>query len=325
MSIPDFKVLDDRVREAGLYERTYGKYIACFLAVFCGIGLSLYVVTLTDNVYVQIVNALFFSFVLVQGGMLGHDLSHGQVFLSKSDNHSWGVIMWGLIGGLSEGGWYDKHNAHHKHVNHNGLDPDLNIPFIFSDVQLESKTALTKKFIQPYQHILFFVLLPFVYPNFVLWSTLRVFGSMSTINVLEAFLMIVHFAVFFYVPLAFLPLHVALIFFAVTFITIGTYMGMVFAPNHKGEMVIAADAEHTWVHQITATRNLHYWFPTFIIFAGLDLQVEHHLFPSMPRFNYPKAQKFVKEFCKENDIRYYETSWTGSMKEIYESLKLHTI
>ena len=144
-------------------------------------------------------------------------------------------------------------------------------------------------------------------------------------NVLEAFLIVVHFVIFLYVPFAFLPLGVALTFFAITFVCIGAYMGIVFAPNHKGEVVIAPDDEHTWINQITSTRNLYYAWPTFIIFAGLDLQVEHHLFPSMPRFNYPKAQKFVKEYCKENNIRYYETSWFGSMKEIYESLKANRV
>jgi len=131
MPTPDFKILDARVREAGLYERTYGKYLLCFVLIMAGIFGSLYIMTLSDSLYVQIPNAVLFAFVLVQGAMLGHDLSHSQVFKSNANNLSIGIIIWGLVGGLSERGWYEKHNAHHKHVNHEGMDPDLDIPFIF--------------------------------------------------------------------------------------------------------------------------------------------------------------------------------------------------
>ena len=324
MSIPDFKVLDNRVREAGLYERTYGRYFVCFGLIMGGIALAFYFLTLTDNVYWQMLNAVFFAFVLVQAGMLGHDLSHGQVFASNTNNNSVGVIMWGLVGGMSEGGWYDKHNAHHKHVNHDGLDPDLDLPFIFSNSQTGEKSFLTQKFILPYQHILFFILLPLAYPSLVLWSAQRIFSSFSLINILELILICVHFIIFFYVPFSLLPFNVAVVFLLVTSFAIGAYMGMVFAPNHKGETIVGRNEEHTWVSQITSTRNLYYYWPTFIIFSGLDLQVEHHLFPKMSRFNYSKAQKFVKEYCLENNIRYYETSWAGSMKEIYQSLKMNT-
>jgi len=59
----------------------------------------------------------FFAFVLVQAGTLGHDFSHHQVYESKKINQIGGKIMWCFFRGVSEGGWYDKHNTHHKYVN----------------------------------------------------------------------------------------------------------------------------------------------------------------------------------------------------------------
>jgi len=321
----EFKELDDEVRAAGLYARTPVKYIVHFTLVTLGVFLSFYFLSVTDNIYLQIVNGIFSAFVLVQAGMLGHDLSHGQVFKSDKINHYAGAFIWGIFGGLSEGGWYEKHNAHHKHVNHEGMDPDLEIPFIFSNVQVADKPRFVQKYMQPYQHVLFFVLLPFVYPNFILWSTVRVFTNITLKNTFEALLIVSHFFIIFYLAFLFLPWIAALSFCITSFLFSGLYMGMVFAPNHKGEEVLAKDQEHTWVHQITLTRNLHYSKLGFIFFGGLDLQVEHHLFPSMSRYNYPRAQKIVKEYCEKNNIRYYETTWFGSMREIYISLKDNSV
>ncbi|MGH2507321.1 MAG: fatty acid desaturase family protein, partial [Ktedonobacteraceae bacterium] len=55
-------------------------------------------------------------------------------------------------------------------------------------------------------------------------------------------------------------------------------------------------------------------------YGGLNYQVEHHLFPSMPRNNLKKAQKLVKVYCQEHAIAYYETSAVQSFREILQFL-----
>lgn len=114
-----------KVKESDLYKRTYWSYAIYFILVLLGIMASLYCLTITDNLWWQLLNAVFLAFVSVQAGMIGHDLSHNQVFESKTYNHIGGVLVWGLLGGVSEGGWYDKHTAHHKYVNHEGLSMSI--------------------------------------------------------------------------------------------------------------------------------------------------------------------------------------------------------
>ena len=45
-----------------------------------------------------------------------------------------------------------------------------------------------------------------------------------------------------------------------------------------------------------------------LFMGGLNYQVEHHLFPSMPRPNLRKVQPIVREFCASHDIPYTETT-----------------
>ena len=62
------------------------------------------------------------------------------------------------------------------------------------------------------------------------------------------------------------------------------------------------------------------WF-VYHATGGLNLQIEHHLFPYMPRANYPDAQPIVKKFCKKYNLEYSEISLWESIQEIYFALK----
>ena len=56
------------------------------------------------------------------------------------------------------------------------------------------------------------------------------------------------------------------------------------------------------------------------LYGGLNYQIEHHLFPNMPRNNLGKVRKVVREFCHEHSVRYHETSVIGSNIEIIKCL-----
>ncbi|MGE0687170.1 MAG: fatty acid desaturase, partial [Dehalococcoidia bacterium] len=50
-------------------------------------------------------------------------------------------------------------------------------------------------------------------------------------------------------------------------------------------------------------------------------QIEHHLFPQIPRSRLKSAYPVVKEYCRERGIAYYETSSWQSYWEIFQHLK----
>lgn len=55
-------------------------------------------------------------------------------------------------------------------------------------------------------------------------------------------------------------------------------------------------------------------------YGGLNYQIEHHLFPNMPRNKLKEAQPIVRAFCKEHAIAYAETSMLQSYREILRFL-----
>lgn len=61
---------------------------------------------------------------------------------------------------------------------------------------------------------------------------------------------------------------------------------------------------------ISSNRWTH-WF-----YGGLQFQVEHHLFPRMPRHNLRKVKPLVQQLFADNDIQYLETSFWGAIFSI---------
>jgi fatty acid desaturase len=56
------------------------------------------------------------------------------------------------------------------------------------------------------------------------------------------------------------------------------------------------------------------------LMGGLNYQIEHHLFPSMPRPNLRRAQPLVRAFCTERGVSYSESSVFGAYGEALRHL-----
>ena len=105
----------------------------------------------------------------------------------------------------------------------------------------------------------------------------------------------------------------ALVFLVIQQAVWGVYMGCSFAPNHKGMPVIPEGQKLDFLRaQVLTTRNVRGGVFTDFLLGGLNYQVEHHLFPNMPRANLRKAQPLVKAHCAALDVQFTETSLVGS-------------
>ena len=315
-----YRALRQAVADRHMYRRAYLYYATHAFLVLSAVGASFFVVTLTTNPYIQVLNAIFLAFAMVQGGMLGHDLSHQQVFKSYEFNRFFGMLAWGFFGGLSESRWYEKHGAHHANVNHLTQDPDLAIPFLFSATQIEGRPLFVTRYILPYQDTLFFLALPLIYFNMLSGAWGHYLKHFSVRSVCELVLFLVRFGLLFGIAFTFLPVGTAVLFLLVHFAVCGAYMSLVFAPNHKGQAVVEA-GETTWLDQIILTRNIHSSWATFFLMGGLNFQIEHHLFSDIARIRYWQVQPLVKQFCLNNCIPYHEVSWIESMQQIHRALK----
>jgi fatty acid desaturase len=98
-------------------------------------------------------------------------------------------------------------------------------------------------------------------------------------------------------------------------------MGASFAPNHKGMAIIPADSRIDFLtKQVLTSRNIRGgWFMS-ILMGGLNFQIEHHLFPSMPRPHLARAREMVREHCATLGIPYTETGLLQSYAIVVQYL-----
>jgi len=83
----------------------------------------------------------------------------------------------------------------------------------------------------------------------------------------------------------------------------GLLTALIVTPTHQSEEMFA-DYQPDWVTaQFLSTRNAVTTNPfSEWIWGGMQYQLEHHLFPSMPRSKYPKLRELLIKFANENDI-----------------------
>jgi fatty acid desaturase len=172
------------------------------------------------------------------------------------------------------------------------------------------------------QHWFFPMLIP------LLSVTMRVTGSRYLLqstwrdSALDRVSFSLHFVLYFGLVFGFLAWPLALLFIVVHHLAFGAYIGMIFAPNHKGMEVFAEDTEIDFVReQVLTCRNVTPGPLTDLWYGCLNYQVEHHLFPTLPRSSMPKVRVIVRQFCAEHDLPYHETSVVSSYGEIYRALR----
>ena len=309
------------IKEQGLLDKQPAYYSYKILSTLGLLALSITLLVVINDFWLQLVNAAFLAFVFGQIGYLGHDAGHRGIFRSIRGNEILGLGASFLIG-LSRTWWVTQHNQHHSTPNDLEQDPHTTLPFLaFSQESALGKSRFMR-FLVGYQAFYFLPLLLLEglgirLASIQFWWQRR----QSRYLVVEPLLMGLHFLLYFGLLFYFLSPWQVLGFVLVHQGLFGLYYGLVFAPNHKGMLIIDKNNPLDFLRtQVLTTRNVKPGFITDFWYGGLNYQIEHHLFPLMPRNKLGEARKIIKAFCHRHDISYYETGTLKSYREILSHL-----
>ena len=313
--------LSRQIKHAGLLDRRPGYYAGKIATTvgMCGLGVVTFL--LVGNSWWQVAVAAYFAVVSTQLGFVGHDAGHRQIFTSGRANYVAGVVLANLGVGFSYGWWVDKHNRHHAHPNDQDKDPDVAAGALVFTVGQVRASGRTARLFYRFQAWGFFPLLLLEALNLRVASVRHLIADRTRPRTREALLMSLHIAGYLAFVFLLLPPVKALVFIAVHQALFGLYLGCSFAPNHKG-MPQLSEAENAdfLLRQVLTSRNVHgHWLTDFAL-GGLNYQIEHHLFPSMPRPNLRHAQRLVKQFCAAHRVPYLETGLISSYTQALRHL-----
>lgn len=316
----DYADLKRIINEKRLLDKQTGYYIYKIAFTFGLLAASLSLLFLIKNPWLQLLNAVFLGFASSQVAFLGHDAGHRQIARTTRGNDFIGYFVGNLVMGASFTWWMDDHNRHHAHTNDLQLDPNIEYPVLaFDEQQLDGKRGW-QRFIIKHQKYFFFPILSLAGLNLKFGSIKFMIENRFKSRTIEAVLIAIHYVIYFGLLISLLG-WLTIPFFLIHQFSWGIFLGSVFAPNHKGMPLMPEEHKKDFLRsQVLTSRNVRAHPVTDFMYGGLNYQIEHHLFPSIPRNRMRELQRIVKAFCQERDVSYHETSTLGSYREIMDHL-----
>jgi fatty acid desaturase len=318
----DYARLSRAVRQAGLMDRRTGNYAWRIAVTVFLLAAGWAAFVLVGNSWWQLVMAVFLAVMFTQIGFLGHDAGHRQICASRRTSYILGILLSNLGIGLSFGWWVAKHNRHHANPNTEGADPDIMMRALAMTAGQAASSRGLSKMVYRSQAVLFFpMLLGEAFSVHV--ASIRALSSRASQHRLaEAVLLAVHFAAYLTVVFVVLSPLKAVVFIVIQQGLFGVYLGASFAPNHKGMPILRQEDKHDFLRrQVLTSRNIRgNWF-TDLALGGLNYQIEHHLFPSMPRPSLRRSQPLISEFCQQHGLAYCQTSLIDSYAQALRYLR----
>lgn len=322
-------------------------------------GAAMMIMAYCDSVWAHCGAALLMGLFFQQCGWLAHDFLHHQVYRNRRYGDYSGLFWGGVMQGFSTGWWKNKHNGHHSVPNlHNSTataqdgDPDIDtMPLLawslkqaqsYRELQADGQDSTFVKFMIRYQKYFYFPILLVARLSWLNESFKYAYGvGAATENAalerkakglqypfLEKFTLVIHYvwcAAFVSGFGRFSAAYSIGLFMLMT-CSSGLFLALVFGLGHNGMDVYDAEKRPDfWKLQVTTTRNItggHGLPQSFVDWfcGGLQYQVDHHLFPGIPRHNLPKTHALVKSFCKEWDVKYHEADMYDGTIEVLQCL-----
>ncbi|MGH9090822.1 MAG: fatty acid desaturase family protein, partial [Acidimicrobiales bacterium] len=304
----DFRTLAYQVRDAGLLDRRLGHYWTKIVVTVAAFGAGWAALFALGGSWWVLAVAAFLGVASCQLGFLGHDAGHGQVFAARRANRLLGLVIGNGLVGLSFGWWVAKHSAHHAHPNQPDLDPDIGLGLVGTRSPEDAGDGHgLAGWLARWQAELFFPLMLLRSTGLYLSGGLDLLRRRDRAALAESLLVVAHAALYLAVIFWALPPPEAVAFILVHQAVFSVYLGCSFAPNHKGMPIIEDGSAMGFAQrQVVTARNVSGGRCTGFVLGGLNYQIEHHLFPTMPRPNLARAQDLVRAFCRENRLAYCE-------------------
>uniref|UniRef100_A0A8B9RK64 Cytochrome b5 heme-binding domain-containing protein n=1 Tax=Astyanax mexicanus TaxID=7994 RepID=A0A8B9RK64_ASTMX len=258
-----------------------------------------------------------------QAGWLQHDFGHLSVFKRSGWDHVAHKFVIGHLKGASANWWNHRHFQHHAKPNVVLKDPDINmLKILVLGNVLPVEYGIKKLKNLPYNHqhkYFFFIGPPLLIPVYFNMHILQTMIMQR--DWVDFAWYLSYYARYFscYVPFFGFFGSIAILT-CVRFLESHWFV-WVTQMNHI-PMDIDYDIHEDWLSmQLRATCNVEQSFFNDWFSGHLNFQIEHHLFPTMPRHNYIRAAPRVQELCKKYGVQYQVKGLWEAWSDIVRSLK----
>ncbi|XP_076972356.1 fatty acid desaturase 2-like protein FADS2B [Tamandua tetradactyla] len=270
---------------------------------------------------------IFISLLLTvsqaQSSFLQHDIGHLTMFQTSKWNHLMHKFVMCHLKGLSTNWWNYRHFQHHVKPNIYPKDPDVDMGplFLLGESQPVKYGKKKIKYIDyEKQHLYFYMvgvpLLMPVYFNLQSMQVMYLRRYWTDIVWVSSFYLrhIITFGPFYGI------FGTILLTFLVKFLE-SPWIAYVTQMSHISMKMSSEENQDWFSTQVLATCNIEQSFFNDWFTGHLNFQIEHHLFPTMPRHNYYKVAPLVRSLCEKHGLQYVNKSLLKAFGDITRALK----
>uniref|UniRef100_A0A8C7HGA2 Fatty acid desaturase 2-like n=1 Tax=Oncorhynchus kisutch TaxID=8019 RepID=A0A8C7HGA2_ONCKI len=343
--VQDFQALRDRVEKEGLLRAR-----PLFFSLYLGHILLLEALALGllwvwgTSWSITLLCSLMLATSQAQAGWLQHDYGHLSVCKKSSWNHVLHKFVIGHLKGASANWWNHRHFQHHAKPSVFSKDPDVNSlhVFVLGDKQ-PVEYGIKKLKYMPYHHQhQYFFLSKFLntFHGFLYRITSTSIEHIKAMYVIPIFSFCLSWTSTTYSSVFHHPdipdhvftselggeisyqLNVDLILFLPMIEFLESHWFVWVTQMNHLPMDIDHERHQDWLTmQLSATCNIEQstfndWFS-----GHLNFQIEHHLFPTMPRHNYHLVAPLVRALCEKHGLSYQVKTLQKAIIDVVRSLK----
>ncbi|BBN16734.1 protein MpFAD13 [Marchantia polymorpha subsp. ruderalis] len=330
----DYRKLLTDLKRAGLYKNplhVYGQYLAVMIPMFvlCVLG-----VVYSPGFWIHIGCGVLMGFFWIQAGFMGHDIAHSGMFKTGIDKYL--KLSIGCFTGIGMQWWRNNHNAHHYSCNCVDYDPDIQYmplfaitPKFFASLysnfyERKMDFDAAARFLVSYQHYTFYIVMALARINLYAQTLIVAFTRKMPFSTRAWELgALAFYWSWFSLLLSCLPNNYHRLAFVLSAFATTGIQHVQFVLNHFSSPVYEGRPESkTWFEsQVRGSLNISSSPWTDWFHGGLNFQIDHHVFPTLPRHNLRKVAPFVKPLCDKYDLPYESVSWWEANLRVLRTLK----
>ncbi|TPX33599.1 hypothetical protein SmJEL517_g03523 [Synchytrium microbalum] len=332
----DFLALEARLQKEGYFETNYWFYVREFIKTCILTSLAVWLLVKGRPGWFEVVaSCLTLAAMWHQVAFVAHDAGHNGITHNRYIDGAIGTLVANFVGGLSIGWWKSSHNVHHIVTNDPEHDPDIQLlPFfavttrLFTGVYSTYYKAflefdLPAKLLIRFQHLYYYIILGFGRFNLhaLSISHLSKNNQVNPYRMHEIALTSIFWCWYLYL-LSYVPTWPMVVVYVLLGHIATFLLHVQITLSHYGMSCEEhAEDEEFAVKALRTTMNVDCpWYIDWL-HGGLQFQVEHHLFPRMPRHNLRKVRPFVRQYAKDNGITYVEYPFAEGNWVVLANLK----
>ncbi|KAL3622182.1 Delta 8 Fatty Acid Desaturase [Castilleja foliolosa] len=319
----DYRNLFNHLVRSGTFENKGHGVIYSLCFIFVMLAACVYGVLCSDSFFVHFVSGCLLGLTWIQVTYLGHDSGHYQIMSGRGYNKFIQILAGNCLTGISIAWWKWTHNAHHIACNSLDYDPDLqHLPvFAISSKLFNSLTSqfygrkldfdLLSRLFVSYQHWSFYPVTCVARVNLYLQTFLLLFSKRKIPDRAMNIIGILVFWTWFPLLVSFLPNWTERVTFVMASFCVTAIQHVQFCLNHfAANVYVGPPKGNDWFEKQTAG-TIDIDCPTWMdwFFGGLQFQLEHHLFPRLPRCQLRNVSPLVQELCKKHGLQYRSLSF----------------